>query len=125
MDGLEKVVLHLTGGGEEFLDAWPISDFLHLLKNACTRIVLGTPGADAQSATITAASLNTFLKIGKPLVAHSPLDLIKDDLALKTFTLGNLLTLWRNVEVLGYISSCHLCRSIWLSDAIIYRKKHV
>jgi hypothetical protein len=73
----------------------------HLLKDTRIRIVLGTLAADAQSATITAACLNTSLKIGKSSVAHSPLDLLKDDLALKIFTLGNLLTLGRNLEVVG------------------------
>jgi hypothetical protein len=99
--GLEPIIMHLTQDRSRNLDCWPVSDFLHLLKNARTRIVLGTLAFDANSATITASSLNSLLNIGTALEAHNPLDLLKDDLALKTFTLSNLIKLLGKVEVIG------------------------
>jgi hypothetical protein len=97
---LGDLVKHLTTDGP--LMCWPISDFLHLLKNARTRIATGTLAFDAQTEhVITAKSLNEILQMGTCLEAHNPLDLLKDDLALKTFTVANLMKLWDKKELTG------------------------
>jgi hypothetical protein len=99
---LEVIVNQLTGNGAHPLECWPISDFLHLLKNARTRIATGILTFNAHTTeVISAISLNQTLKLGKDLEAHNPLDLLKDDLALRVFTLGNLIKLWGTLNMLG------------------------
>jgi hypothetical protein len=99
---LADVVNYLTDNRTKGLTCWPISDFLHLLKNARTRIATGNLTFDANSQhVITAKSLNEILQIGPCLEAHNPLDLLKDDLALRTFTLGHLMKLWEHGELTG------------------------
>jgi hypothetical protein len=99
---IAEIVNHLTNNGGNYLICWPISDFLHLLKNARTRIATGTLAFDgAAEEVITASNLNQILELGKDLEAHNPLDLLKDDLALRGFTLGNLMKLWANAKLTG------------------------
>jgi hypothetical protein len=98
----EVIVNQFTDNGARHLICWPISDFLHLLKNARTRIATGTLAFDASiEEVISAAGLNQTLQLGTDLLAHNPLDLLKDDLALRVFTLGNLLKLWAKRQLTG------------------------
>jgi hypothetical protein len=96
---LGTIVDCLTESGP--LIHWPITDLLHLMKNARTRIILGSLAFSATSKVITADSLNATLGIGRPLSAKKPLDLIKDELALELFTLNNLLRLVDVPDIAG------------------------
>jgi hypothetical protein len=89
---------------------WPVSDFFHLLKNARTRLGTGrlSLNADSETEIITGASVSEHLelkdiRIGTTLVDHSSLDLLKDDLALRAFTLQNLVAL----KEYGDYSACY------------------
>jgi hypothetical protein len=99
---LLEVVGFLTQNGTVQLHCWPISDFLHLLKNARSRIARGRLALGAETAeTITAQSLNGLLNLGRDLAGHSALELLQDDLALRVFTLGNLLVLAKGGQYTG------------------------
>jgi hypothetical protein len=99
---LEVIVNYLTDNRAHYLKCWPISDFLHLLKNARTRIATGTlTFAVTAEELISAGGLNEILRLGKDLVASNPLDLLRDDLALRVFTLGNLMKLWSHKKMTG------------------------
>jgi hypothetical protein len=97
---LEDIVASLSCNGP--LECWPISDFLHLLKNARTRIATGMLAFSAESLeVIYARGLNDVLELGNDLVTSKPLDLLRDDLALRVFTLGNLMKLWSDQRLTG------------------------
>jgi hypothetical protein len=119
---LGEVVNHLTVNGP--LTCRPISDYLHLLKNARSRIATGILSFDADSQhAITAESLNNILHIGPCLEAHSPLDLLRDDLALRTFTIGNLMSLWKAGELVGvYFFLPFVALSVAIRDELISRE---
>jgi hypothetical protein len=95
---LRNIVNDLTDNGRVDLMEWPISDFLHLLKNARSRLAKSTLGLTGETLKhFTAASVAKDLKskrMREILCADSALDLLKDHLALETFTLENLLKLW-------------------------------
>jgi hypothetical protein len=94
---LEEILDMLTAGGAKDLEDWPISDLFHLMKNARSRETIGELAVNpATPDLVTGASLaKSVPKAEKHLFqAHRPLDLLKDDLALQTFTLSNLLWIW-------------------------------
>jgi hypothetical protein len=78
---------------------WPITDLLHLEKNGRGKLAQNMLAVDGRNQkVITGANVADDLeseRMRKVLCASSPLDLLKDHLALETFTLPNLLELWR------------------------------
>jgi hypothetical protein len=99
---LPKVVKGLTRTGA--LMKWPVSDSLHVMRNAHARIARGSLAFDVHYPLVTAKQLTKELdsmNIGTVVEARDMLDLLKDDLALKPFQLGNLLTVWEASEVTG------------------------
>jgi hypothetical protein len=106
---MNTILLHLTHDGKDPLLEWPVSDLLHLMKNARSRLALGSLAFNGQTPTIiTGASVTYSLKSqenrqqsGSVFQARRPLDLLKDDLALQALSLENLLKLWSVGDVAG------------------------
>jgi hypothetical protein len=101
--GLEGTVRHLAGRGD--LVEWPISDLLHLMKNARARLALGVLAFDGgTSHVIGGDSITrrlTARRTTREFQARRSLDLLKDDLAIHAFTLENLFALWEAGESSG------------------------
>jgi hypothetical protein len=89
-ENLETIVNHFTSNREKPLKFWPISNFLHLVKNSRSTIVKRSLAFDSQSKEISGELLQEFLDLGRPFTAQNPLDLIRDNLALELFKLGDL-----------------------------------
>jgi hypothetical protein len=98
---LTTIVSHLTDNGTRDLTHWPISDLLHLMKNARARVVMGLLAFTSGARTINGDSLNEVLTVGRALTDCTALDLLKDELALYTFTLHNLLKLYNHADFDG------------------------
>jgi hypothetical protein len=83
----------------------PVSDPLHLMKNARSRIALGQLAFNGTtSKVITGDSVTQNLlrnNRSKVFQARKPLDLLKDDLAIHAFTIDNLLALWDAGDITG------------------------
>jgi hypothetical protein len=75
----------------EPLKLWPTPDLLHLMKNARARIAKGTLSFDGSSFPICGEALDSELSNKGSMTARSPLDLLKDELALRAFSLDNLI----------------------------------
>jgi hypothetical protein len=84
---------------------WPISDLLHLMKNARARLALALLAFTAKTRYyITGDSVTENLSgthTTRDFQARKPLDLLKDDLAIDSVTLPNLLALWDKDDVNG------------------------
>jgi hypothetical protein len=95
---LPEIVNALAGGQEHGLVQWPIPDLFHLEKNARAKLAMGLLALHGESAKcIDGKSVAECLsdpRMKKVLCACSGLDLLKDDFALETFTLENLVELW-------------------------------
>jgi hypothetical protein len=94
---LALIVRALTANGQKDLIDWPVSDPLHLMKNARSREALGTLALTAKNPdVVTAKTLTENLpKEDKHVLqARRSLDLLKDDLAIQAFSLDNLVTVW-------------------------------
>jgi hypothetical protein len=92
---LPDVVRELTHTGQSV--EWRISDFLHFVKNGRARIAKGSLAFAANDPVIMAKQLTKELEsmnIGTVFEAHNISDLLKDDVALTIFRLGNLLRVW-------------------------------
>lgn len=101
---LEAIAVRLTNDWTEDLNQWPISDLLHLMKNARSRLALGSLAFNAETrSVINAKWIASKLEptCANAFEARKPLDLLKDDLAIRAFTLENILTLWRQGDVAG------------------------
>jgi hypothetical protein len=84
------------------------------MKNARIRIVTDQLRFDSTIKVIAAESLHARLNLGRALTRYSPLDVLKDDLALQTFTFDNILKLSENMRILrGPVFHSHLSRWIW------------
>jgi hypothetical protein len=87
------------------LQRWPVSDFFHLLKNGRVRAARtkGEMHITANSPGTSGKKMSDELSLGpeSPLRKDGPLDALKDDLALETFRLGNLLALGPSNDVVG------------------------
>jgi hypothetical protein len=98
---LAAIVAMLTEGGTKDLEDWPISDLFHLMKNARSREALGKLAVSAATGDIVTAKtlVKNLPKEHKHVFeAQRPLDLLKDDLAVETFSLDNLLRVWSGNE---------------------------
>jgi hypothetical protein len=95
---IPDILAEVTHNGGLPLSKWPIPDLLHLEKNARAKLATTTMALHGESErTFTAESVAADLqceRMKKVLCARTPLDFLKDDLALETFTLDNLLKLW-------------------------------
>jgi hypothetical protein len=102
---LGEIIARLTNNYTTDLSQWPISDLLHLEKNARAKLASGMLALHGGSTiSISAASVADTLesdRMRKILCANSPLDKLKDHLALETFTLEVMLELWRRGDVHG------------------------
>jgi hypothetical protein len=120
---LEDALHIVTNGGEQELDFWPISDLLHLMKNARSRIATGRLAFNGSSKhTISGQRLTDILKqklpVGTQFCDHKPLDMLKDDLAIRTFPIRNMLSLWESGEVTGvYFMLPLVCLSLGVREA--------
>jgi hypothetical protein len=88
-EDLENIVNHIVKNDAEVLKHWPISDLLHLMRNARARIAMGRLAFDSGCWQITGDGLGEILDMEKVFTAHGSLDLLKDELALATFTLDS------------------------------------
>jgi hypothetical protein len=98
---LHSIVAMLTDGGTKDLEDWPISDLFHLLKNARAREALGKLAVSAKTPDlVTAKTLaKNVPKADKHLFEPGRhIDLLKDDLAVQTFSLDNLLWIWSGYD---------------------------
>jgi hypothetical protein len=101
---LESVISSLTNSGQDDFVEWPVSDPLHPMKNARSRLALGSLAFNAETdQVIIARSISAGLP---PSSAHAfdarkPLDLLKDDLAIQAFTIDNLFAVWKAGNVPG------------------------
>jgi hypothetical protein len=122
---LGVIVAELIQAGDRILPL-PASDLLHLMKNARSRLALGTLAFNGgPSKEITGDSVTESLISNNSLgvfQARKPLDLLKDDLAIHAFTLDNLLTLWDAGDITGayyllpYVALSHAVRNRHLSQ---------
>jgi hypothetical protein len=98
-NGVLADVLHeVTRGATIPLTEWPISDLIHLETNARAKLatsILALLGGSQRTlmAKRVADNLQSE-RMRQILCDRKPLDFLKDDLALETFTLENLLKLW-------------------------------
>jgi hypothetical protein len=87
---LASIVEYFFDKGDQL---WPLpaSDLLHLMKNARSRIAMGKLAFYGRESTIiTGASITKGLEAAeshKEFQARKPLDLLKDDLAIRAFTI--------------------------------------
>jgi hypothetical protein len=96
-------------------------DSFHLLKNARARAALGRLAFNGASVIVITGEILTkeLTKdlVGVTFTASSPLDLLKDDLALAAFTIDNLLALWECGDVAGsYFIFPFVCMSSAIRD---------
>jgi hypothetical protein len=94
---LKSIAAHLTKRGKKDLADQPISDFLHLEKNARARQTLGQLYFNADTSDMmTATTLTKSLPLHEKNVFHAKkvLDLLKDDLAIQMFILDHHLWIW-------------------------------
>jgi hypothetical protein len=96
---LGDIVASLTEDG--LLICWPTPDLLHLMKNARGRIASGVLAFNSSSAPISGDFMNEKLGLARLWTAHAPLDLLKDELALRAFSLDHLVALLGNDGNLG------------------------
>jgi hypothetical protein len=103
---LDLAVCQVTKDGTVELIQWPVSDLLHLLKNARSRLAKGTLSfygrADEVLTGKTVTRTLGKVNVGTNVEAQSSLDLLKDNLALEAFCPGNLLRLWETNKTGGY-----------------------
>ena len=92
--------VYLNTGVEAALDVLGLqetrilTDFLHILKNARSRIINGVVTLTYNGAKpFSADEMESVLRIGKPLLDKSPTGKMKDSYALSIFTLENFFTL--------------------------------
>ena len=83
-----------------------VADFLHILKNARSRIINGRVTLCYNGARpFTSQDMDSILKLGKPLTDKSTTGKMKDSCALAIFTLENFFTLLesRHLEMAFYV----------------------
>jgi hypothetical protein len=106
---LNEMVRYLSEHGH--LKEWSTSDRLHLMKNARARIAMFLLAYNASSRVINGHRVTESLKGAKTtreFQARKPLDLLKDDLAIHSFTLENFWLSSSSVTPVEVISRCRL-----------------
>jgi hypothetical protein len=90
---LSHIISFLTDNGSRELENWPVSDLLHLMKNARSRVAMSLLAFSPETnMLITGESLNSDLPPKSPgwvFEARKPLELLKDDLAIQAFMRDN------------------------------------
>jgi hypothetical protein len=88
-------------GMQRFLSQWPVSDLLHLFKNARTRLALckGHLAMYAGSKGFTREDMSRYAGEDSPFSRTLPLEGLKDDLAFQAFTMKNLMKALENDDI--------------------------
>ena len=110
--GLEQAIQMINGNG------WPITDFLHVLKNSRSRILKGNVSLRVDGGNIIDyQKMNDILQLGKPLTDKSTIGKMKDSYPLQIFTLENLIELLKHdayeyaLYILPYSFWCEAVRN--------------
>jgi hypothetical protein len=119
---LDNVVAELEG--QDAFHRWPVSDPLHLVKNARSRLVGGALAFTADGHEISGPMIHKELELEgeeRAFEAKGNLDAMRDDLALQVFTMKNLLALAEKrddaagIYFLPWVCLCHAIRNPRLS----------
>jgi hypothetical protein len=106
---LNEIVRYLSEHGH--MKEWSISDLLHLMKNARARIPLFLLASNASARVINGHRVTESLKGTKTtreFQGRKPLDLLKDDLAIRAFTLETFWLSSSSMTPVEVISRCRL-----------------
>jgi hypothetical protein len=110
---LDLAVCQVTKDGTLEMTEWPVSDLLHLLKNARARLAKGMLAFCAWGEEVVTGEAVTHAlgkeNVGNIFEACNPLDLLKDDLALEAFSPGNLMGLWEQNKTGAYYMLPFVC----------------
>jgi hypothetical protein len=103
---LEFIFLVVTNNDTQNFHCSAISDLLHFMTNARSRIATGTAmfiGVNERAIPGESITKIRERKHGsqRAFCAHKPLVLLKNDIALQAFTLTNLPALWEAQDMIG------------------------